>query len=115
VTPRTVWLSIGTLPTASLQAPIYASTALGGGNYERPSGEEIHNHLNDFIRHGGKSDSVIDFEKAEPFEVEMLMRSSQRCFHLVICFLVDGKFDCPAAMTVRYRSVKAGRREKLEA
>lgn len=39
-------------------------TPYGGANYERPDGEEIHNAINDFIRHGGKFDEVIDFEKA---------------------------------------------------
>lgn len=39
-------------------------TPYGGANYERPDGEEIHKALNDFIRHGGKFDGVIDFEKA---------------------------------------------------
>ena len=39
-------------------------TPYGGANYERPDGQEIHSQLNDFIRHGGKFDGVIDFEKA---------------------------------------------------
>jgi len=39
-------------------------TPFGGANYERPDGEEIHKALNEFIRHGGKFDGVIDFEKA---------------------------------------------------
>lgn len=39
-------------------------TPYGGARYERPDGEEIHNQVNDFIRHGGKFDGVIDFEKA---------------------------------------------------
>jgi lysophospholipase L1-like esterase len=39
-------------------------TPFGGANYERPDGEESHIKLNDFIRHGGKFDGVIDFEKA---------------------------------------------------
>ncbi len=39
-------------------------TPYGGANYERPDGEETHNAVNDFIRHGGKFDGVIDFEKA---------------------------------------------------
>jgi lysophospholipase L1-like esterase len=39
-------------------------TPYGGANYERPDGEESHNAVNDFIRHGGKFDGVIDFEKA---------------------------------------------------
>jgi lysophospholipase L1-like esterase len=39
-------------------------TPYGGANYERPDGEEIHNAINEFIRHGGKFDGVIDFEKA---------------------------------------------------
>lgn len=39
-------------------------TPYGGANYERPDGEEIHKALNEFIRHGGKFDGVIDFEKA---------------------------------------------------
>lgn len=39
-------------------------TPYGGAKYERPDGEEIHNAVNDFIRHGGKFDGVIDFEKA---------------------------------------------------
>jgi lysophospholipase L1-like esterase len=39
-------------------------TPYGGANYERPDGEETHNAVNDFIRHGGKFDGVIDFERA---------------------------------------------------
>ena len=39
-------------------------TPYGGAKYERPDGEAIHNQVNDFIRHGGKFDGVIDFEKA---------------------------------------------------
>ena len=39
-------------------------TPYGGAKYERPDGDEIHNKLNEFIRHGGKFDGVIDFEKA---------------------------------------------------
>jgi hypothetical protein len=38
-------------------------TPYGGANYERPDGEEIHNELDEFIRHGGKFDGVVDFEK----------------------------------------------------
>ena len=39
-------------------------TPYGGANYERPDGEATHNAVNEFIRHGGKFDGVIDFEKA---------------------------------------------------
>ncbi len=39
-------------------------TPYGGAKYERPDGEETHNAVNEFIRHGGKFDGVIDFEKA---------------------------------------------------
>lgn len=39
-------------------------TPYGGAKYERPDGEEIHNKVDDFIRHDGKFDGVIDFEKA---------------------------------------------------
>jgi len=39
-------------------------TPYGGARYERPDGDAIHNQVNDFIRHGGKFDGVIDFEKA---------------------------------------------------
>ena len=39
-------------------------TPYGGANYARPDGERIHAQVNDFIRHGGKFDGVIDFEKA---------------------------------------------------
>ena len=39
-------------------------TPYGGAKYERPDGEAIHNAVNDFIRHAGKFDGVIDFEKA---------------------------------------------------
>ena len=39
-------------------------TPYGGAKYERPDGEETHNAVNEFIRHVGKFDGVIDFEKA---------------------------------------------------
>lgn len=39
-------------------------TPFGGANYERPDGMEIHNQMNDFIKHGGKFDGYLDFEKA---------------------------------------------------
>jgi lysophospholipase L1-like esterase len=39
-------------------------TPYGGAKYERPDGEAIRHKLNDFIRHGGKFDGVIDFAKA---------------------------------------------------
>jgi lysophospholipase L1-like esterase len=39
-------------------------TPYGGAKYERPDGEQTHNAVNEFIRHGGKFDGVIDFEKA---------------------------------------------------
>lgn len=39
-------------------------TPFGGANYEHPDGEESHTELNEFIRHGGKFDGVIDFEKS---------------------------------------------------
>jgi lysophospholipase L1-like esterase len=38
-------------------------TPYGGAKYERSDGEAIHKTLNEFIRHGGKFDGVIDFEK----------------------------------------------------
>ncbi len=39
-------------------------TPYGGAKYERPEGQETHNAVNEFIRHSGKFDGVIDFEKA---------------------------------------------------
>lgn len=50
-------------------------TPYGGAKYERPDGEKIHDQVNDFIRHGGKFDGVIDFEKAvrDPAHPEALL------------------------------------------
>ena len=39
-------------------------TPYGGAKYDRADGQEIHRAVNEFIRHGGKFDGVIDFERA---------------------------------------------------
>lgn len=50
-------------------------TPYGGAEYERLDGEKIHSQINNFIRHGGKFDGVIDFAKAvrDPAHPEALL------------------------------------------
>jgi lysophospholipase L1-like esterase len=50
-------------------------TPYAGAGYERPDGEKIRKQVNDFIRHGGKFDGVIDFAKAvrDPAHPEALL------------------------------------------